>query len=701
MANENQITFDFLLEKCAELLYQELLNRNEIPSNIGPHIYFNKIEKFRNVRKWYERAIGVEELDDGDDKYKNIIRIFTKGSKTGTLDYQIRSLFNNEDFIKETNQQLINSNKQRGSFTELLKQANKDVEVELDSANLKQLKKYIDEFIKKMKASYVKDNNTYSLKVDDKGSRKEILFDKTSSVGKELEYLLNFYQDSIPLVNGCYFNALGIIKEVKDKNFSYNLSQKEEDDDLVNEILKYSYGEIDPNGGTIFDKIKEKHEIPKYYLVDQLFNCLDKIKKADLQKINSVYTNSDDKIVKDFYQTLYDFVIQSKYYRDKYDFINTLTTNKNTILTGPPGTGKTFQVMESLKELPEDEMNNYEMVVFHANYTYDDFIDGIKPVGIENGQLKLSLVNGKFKDFCIKVHNRNKEIIEKVKVAIETNREITEKEKEINEVDKETIERNRKFIEKNDKVLPSYYFIVDEINRANLSAVFGESLMLLESSYRYEYFPEGIENGIPLVEYNRKRNRLISLQNSNIIKALNEEERKNKYLEELNGEYLFGIPENIYFIGMMNDVDKSIDAFDLALRRRFSWIEKSYDKNVVKGVLSDFNNIDEYLKNIEELNKYISTTSISKPEGLGLGKQYEFGHSFFLKIEDFITQKKIITEDAMKNLFDIHLKPTLREYLRTVYSDSEIEKYLKIAKEEKFLGKTNTKSGNKDAETVQ
>ncbi len=666
MANENQITFDFLLEKCAELLYQELLNRNEIPSNIGPHIYFNKIEKFRNVRKWYERAIGVEELDDGDDKYKNIIRIFTKGSKTGTLDYQIRSLFNNEDFIKETNQQLINSNKQRGSFTELLKQANKDVEVELDSANLKQLKKYIDEFIKKMKASYVKDNNTYSLKVDDKGSRKEILFDKTSSVGKELEYLLNFYQDSIPLVNGCYFNALGIIKEVKDKNFSYNLSQKEEDDDLVNEILKYSYGEIDPNGGTIFDKIKEKHEIPKYYLVDQLFNCLDKIKKADLQKINSVYTNSDDKIVKDFYQTLYDFVIQSKYYRDKYDFINSLATNKNTILTGPPGTGKTFQVMESLKELPEEERNNYEMVVFHANYTYDDFIDGIKPVGIENGQLKLSLVNGKFKDFCIKVHNENMGSILEGK-----------------------------------KELPSYYFIVDEINRANLSAVFGESLMLLESSYRFEYFPDGIENGIPLIEYNRKRNRLISLQNSHIIKALNDEESKNKYFEELNGEYLFGIPENIYFIGMMNDVDKSIDAFDLALRRRFSWIEKSYDKNVVKGVLSDFNNIDEYLKNIEELNKYISTTSISKPEGLGLGKQYEFGHSFFLKIKDFITQRKIITEDAMKNLFDIHLKPTLKEYLRTVYSDNEIEKYLKIAKEEKFLGKANTKSGNKDAETVQ
>lgn len=663
MANENQITFDFLLEKYAELLYQELLNRNEIPSNIGPHIYFNKIEKFRNVRKWYERAIGVEELDDGDDKYKNIIRIFTKGSKKGTLDYQIRSLFN-ENFIEETNQQIINSNKQRGSFTELLKQANKDSgeEIKLDSANLEQLKNYIDIFIKKMEASYVKDNNTYSLKVDDKGSGNEILFDKKSSVGKELEYLLNFDQDSIPLINGCYENALGIIKEIEFEDFSYNPMKTDDkyDKDILDKILKF-----EDSTERLVINYKDK-KIPRYYLVDQLFNCLDKIKKADLQKINSVYTNSDDKIVKDFYQTLYDFVIQSKYYRDKYDFINSLATNKNTILTGPPGTGKTFQVMESLKELPEEERNNYEMVVFHANYTYDDFIDGIKPVGIENGQLKLSLVNGKFKDFCIKVHNENMGSILEGK-----------------------------------KELPSYYFIVDEINRANLSAVFGESLMLLESSYRFEYFPDGIENGIPLIEYNRKRNRLISLQNSHIIKALNDEESKNKYFEELNGEYLFGIPENIYFIGMMNDVDKSIDAFDLALRRRFSWIEKSYDKNVVKGVLSDFNNIDEYLKNIEELNKYISTTSISKPEGLGLGKQYEFGHSFFLKIKDFITQRKIITEDAMKNLFDIHLKPTLKEYLRTVYSDNEIEKYLKIAKEEKFLGKANTKSGNKDAETVQ
>ena len=93
-------------------------------------------------------------------------------------------------------------------------------------------------------------------------------------------------------------------------------------------------------------------------------------------------------------------------------------------------------------------------------------------------------------------------------------------------------------------------------------------------------------------------------------------------------------------------------------------------------------NIDEYLKNIDSLNKFIST---STKEGLGLGKQYEFGHSFFLKISDFTNQQKA-TITAMERLFDAHLNPTLKEYLRTVYSDNEIEDKLTEAKK-KFVGK--------------
>ena len=81
---------------------------------------------------------------------------------------------------------------------------------------------------------------------------------------------------------------------------------------------------------------------------------------------------------------------------------------------------------------------------------------------------------------------------------------------------------------------------------------------------------------------------------------------------------------------MMNDVDKSIDAFDLALRRRFKWIRKDCDLDVIREETrfkgrEDFNNIDNYVNACEKLNKYISNE-------LGLGKSYEFGHSFFMKM---------------------------------------------------------------------
>ncbi len=224
--------------------------------------------------------------------------------------------------------------------------------------------------------------------------------------------------------------------------------------------------------------------------------------------------------------------------------------------------------------------------------------------------------------------------------------------------------------------LQNYYFIVDEINRGNLSAIFGETFFSIEDSYRFKYFKDGkkIERECLL---NENINSLVITQNSMLALRSGKEEL---IFEKDGDDAKFGIPENIYFIGMMNDVDKSIDAFDLALRRRFSWIEKTYDKEVVKEVLIEFSNIEEYLTNIEDLNKYISSSEIvRKFQGLGLGKQYEFGHSFFLKIRDFTNQKKV-TKAAAERLFEAHLKPTLKEYLRTVYSDSVIETNLINAK---------------------
>lgn len=134
-------------------------------------------------------------------------------------------------------------------------------------------------------------------------------------------------------------------------------------------------------------------------------------------------------------------------------------------------------------------------------------------------------------------------------------------------------------------------------------------------------------------------------------------------------------PIMYFFIGMMNDVDKSIDAFDLALRRRFKWIHKGYDEKILinhcKHNDKDFSNIEEYAKCASALNKYIA-------KDLGLGLSYEFGHSFFMKISS-VANEQDITEKNLGSLFELYLRPTLKEYLRAFYSENEIEKKLKEA----------------------
>ena len=291
--------------------------------------------------------------------------------------------------------------------------------------------------------------------------------------------------------------------------------------------------------------------------------------------------------------------------------------NPNVILYGPPGTGKTFSAKSSLDFVCQGDSSRYEVLQFHPSFTYEDFIEGIKPKGVsKDGNIRFELVNGVFKNFCIKAKNSPKK---------------------------------------------DFYFVVDEINRANLSSVFGETLSLLEKDYRHD-------------TANNKN--LIRTQYSTLIEDLiKEDEEKFKHLayEIDNGDVKFGVPKNVFFIGMMNDVDKSIDAFDLALRRRFKWIRKDCDYEVIEEetrfkAKEEFNNINQYLKACEKLNNYISND-------LGLGKSYEFGHSFFMKISD-IAKRKDITPNNVEVLFNLYLRPTLKEYLRAVFAESELESKL-------------------------
>lgn len=285
----------------------------------------------------------------------------------------------------------------------------------------------------------------------------------------------------------------------------------------------------------------------------------------------------------------------------------------NVILYGPPGTGKTYSVTQSLDFVCQGDRSRYEFIQFHPSFTYEDFIEGIKAKGVQDGNIKFELTDGIFKKFCKKAKN-----------------------------DPEN----------------DYYFVVDEINRANLSSVFGETLLCLEKDYRHDVKTTDI-SGLYKTQYS----------------ALIEDMIENGASEDLayhyeNGNAYFGVPKNVFFIGMMNDVDKSIDAFDLALRRRFKWIRKDCDYEVIEQNTrfrngDKFKNIESYLKCCNALNHYIS-------KELNLGKSYEFGHSFFMKIGS-ISKLKEISSKNLDELFNLHLRPTLKEYLRALYSESDLD----------------------------
>lgn len=301
--------------------------------------------------------------------------------------------------------------------------------------------------------------------------------------------------------------------------------------------------------------------------------------------------------------------------------------NKNIIYYGAPGTGKTYTVQNAIKQKVLLENAKSLFTQFHPSFGYEDFIEGLKPT-IQNGATGLMLTDGIFKMFC-------------KKAIVELKNARKEKRAPVN-----------------------YYFVADEINRSELSTVFGELLLCIEESKRVDFDENGhIKDG----------SMLIATQYSYLY------QNENDAVIVSNGEYKFGVPSNVYFIGTMNDIDRSIDSFDLALRRRFIWKRMDCDYaallNDEKFSKITEENLSAYIKICENLNDYIAIT-------LGLGKSYEIGHSYFMNIEIPLkgqNTNKIISSNV-ETLYDTKLRPLIEEYLRGEYSQLEIEEKLEEAK---------------------
>lgn len=343
---------------------------------------------------------------------------------------------------------------------------------------------------------------------------------------------------------------------------------------------------------------------------------------------------------KEDYVKLYDFIwylSDSNFNAAEFSDFNCC----NLIFNGAPGTGKTFGVtcgIEKLQKLDGNKYKDIKYIQFHPSFTYQDFIEGIKPLGVNGGNVDLQVVNGCFKEFCIKVKKSNENFFTLFK----------------------TKHANK---DPDDSDYPHYYFVVDEINRGNLSKIFGETFTLLENDYRDHNFSGN---------YNSQNSKkLMTTALSSVISKLNDDDLIYK---KVGNDILFGIPFNIHFIGLMNDVDRSIDAFDLALRRRFRWKAMYCNYDVISNELekdgySDKDSISDYVDSCEKLNNFIVNKG---KETLGLGRSYEIGHAFFLKIRN-IAGKKIITDKKKTEVFNTYILGTLKEYIRQVKDENEID----------------------------
>jgi hypothetical protein len=329
-----------------------------------------------------------------------------------------------------------------------------------------------------------------------------------------------------------------------------------------------------------------------------------------------------------------------KYFGKAFDL-----EHKNIIFYGAPGTGKTYSVMEGIRQKIALEGSDPNQVVafaqFHPSYSYEDFIEGLRPVDPGNG-MRLVLQAGRFKAFC--------------KQAMDHLREAR----------------------RNGTNPQNYYFVADEINRAELSRVLGEVLVCLEESKRIDFVPREdnpAELAVTGLAITTQYGHLIGSQDDAVLTD--------------QGKHYFGVPANLYFIGTMNDVDRSIDSFDMALRRRFVWERMDCDYSVIEEALSGEPNLEEYLAICESLNDFIR-------DDLDMGYAYEIGHAYFLDVGAGKGSKRI-TAATVKRLFDTKIRPLLAQYLRAEYREKEVEDKLDEAAYRFSLGKKDEDKKAKNA----
>ena len=384
-------------------------------------------------------------------------------------------------------------------------------------------------------------------------------------------------------------------------------------------------------------------------------------------------------------------------YKVYHPLSQTLLQSKNLILRGAPGTGKTYLAKEIAKELTDGNEDQIGFVQFHPSYDYTDFVEGLRPVSNGDGAIEFKLQDGIFKDFCQKAKEaqliggqdnfdeawdsyleyinvaEEKEYITKTSYLSVNSRQNLSvnydsgvpgwsiprkyvyelyKDKNYNKQEyyksggRTVLETLRKRFGLRDYLSPTevetdkkFVFIIDEINRGEISKIFGELFFSIEPGYRGE---KGS----------------VSTQYAN----LHETDEK------------FYIPENIYIIGTMNDIDRSVDTFDFAMRRRFRFVEITAESQLY--ILDE--KLGEYA---EEAKTRLRNLNAEIEKVQELNSHYHIGPSYFLKLEEVDFDYELLWSD--------YLKPLLEDYLRGSYEEVET-----IANLKKAFDKTSNEQKN-------
>ena len=370
------------------------------------------------------------------------------------------------------------------------------------------------------------------------------------------------------------------------------------------------------------------------------------------------------------------------------EIINLLKANHNLVLTGAPGTGKTYMACEVARKMGAE----IKFVQFHPSYDYTDFVEGLRPTDSLEGQMSFERKDGIFKDFCreaIENLEDSKKNIEEIKneelwkdrldefisdsiktkaeYKLRSGKNFSIKDNKNNddvEVCNENNERTSKLSLKKDEILDllikniqldtvascrkhfnknynrqedSYIYaivkelrkqnkkvtekpfvlIIDEINRGDASKIFGELFYAIDPGYR------------------GKTENLVQTQYQNLVSDTDIFAKG------------FYVPENVYILATMNDIDRSVECMDFAMRRRFVW--KEITPSDTAYMLDELEKSEEAKVKMEALNAEIAKTE-------GLGGAYQIGPAYFKKLEK--------NGNDFDKLWTMNIEPLLKEYLR-------------------------------------